>query len=320
MVLRYALIFAIALTLGCSDNRQQDDRRKKARDYFRSTNMIIPADDSIATFQPPPNSGTTKPAPNPQRHAYFGDMHVHTELSFDATAFGTTATPADAYRYAQGEAIKHPGGFEVQLARPLDFYAVTDHAMFLGLINDAIDTNTEFSKYELSKPYHNMNDEVSGDLFDMNTRNNVFNNFIADVVANLLDGTFDTEVVNKVSKSAQQPGSAPVRKRLMRLISLENSPLLSAMSLPPQQGQWQRARRSFEEEDNYFGKIALDDSPEKTRLHRNVIFRGGERLPAMPFCGSTAWIPTAFGAGWMCCVTRVWTASPFRITVMAPMA
>ena len=76
--------------------------------------------------------------------------------------------------------------------------------MFLGLINDAIDTNTEFSKYELSKPYHNMNDEVSGDLFDMNTRNNVFNNFTADVVANLLGGAFDAEVINKVSKSAWQ--------------------------------------------------------------------------------------------------------------------
>ena len=291
VALRYVLIFAIALTLGCSDNRQTDDRRKKARDYFRSTNMIIPADDAVATFPPPPNSMAAKPAPNPQRNAYFGDMHVHTKLSFDATAFGTTATPADAYRYAQGEAIKHPGGFEVQLARPLDFYAVTDHAMFLGLINDAIDTNTEFSKYELSKPYHNMNDEVSGDLFDMNTRNNVFNNFTADVVANLLDGTFDAEVVNKVSKSAWQrtieaANAAYQPGKFTTFVGYEFTP------------QLQRARRC----------IAM------------LFFAAASGFRPCHFRGSTAWIPTAFGAGWMCCVTRVWTASPFRITAMAPMA
>ena len=31
---------------------------------------------------------------DPDRNAYFGDLHVHTEYSFDAYSFGTTATPA----------------------------------------------------------------------------------------------------------------------------------------------------------------------------------------------------------------------------------
>ncbi|MGA1109778.1 MAG: DUF3604 domain-containing protein, partial [Pseudomonadales bacterium] len=83
-----------------------------------------------------------------QRQAYFGDLHVHTDYSFDAFAFGTVATPYDAYRYAKGEAIKHPGGFDVQLRQPLDFYAVTDHAMFLGAVKAAADTSTEFSKFD----------------------------------------------------------------------------------------------------------------------------------------------------------------------------
>ena len=86
------------------------------------------------------------------RNAYFGDLHVHTANSFDAYTFGTISSPMDAYRYAQGEAILHPSGYEIQLTQPLDFYAVTDHAGFLGLMKEAADTSSEFSKYEISKP------------------------------------------------------------------------------------------------------------------------------------------------------------------------
>ena len=77
---------------------------------------------------------------NPDRNAYFGDLHVHTTLSFDAYAFGTLATPGDAYRFAKGEAIKHPAGFEMQLSEPLDFYGVTDHGVFMGVAPVAADT------------------------------------------------------------------------------------------------------------------------------------------------------------------------------------
>ncbi len=70
-----------------------------------------------------------------ERNAYFGDLHIHTGFSFDAFTFGTRASPDVAYSYARGEAIKHPIGFEIQLSRPLDFYAVTDHGMFLGVFS-----------------------------------------------------------------------------------------------------------------------------------------------------------------------------------------
>ena len=68
------------------------------------------------------------------RQAYFGDLHVHTRLSFDAHLFGAQATPEDAYRFAKGEPIQHPAGFSIQLATPLDFQAGTDHSEFLGMM------------------------------------------------------------------------------------------------------------------------------------------------------------------------------------------
>jgi len=68
----------------------------------------------------------------------FGDLHVHTSLSFDAAANTIGATPTDAYQYAKGEPIafwpivdgKPAGTFAID--RPLDFLAVTDHGEFLG--------------------------------------------------------------------------------------------------------------------------------------------------------------------------------------------
>ncbi len=74
---------------------------------------------------------------NPLRDVYFGDLHVHTSLSFDAWVFDVRSTPADAYRFAQGFEIDHPLGADgrVSLLRPLDFAAVTDHAEYLGEVN-----------------------------------------------------------------------------------------------------------------------------------------------------------------------------------------
>jgi hypothetical protein len=63
----------------------------------------------------------SNPARSADRKALFGDLHIHTRYSFDAFAFGTLATPSDAYRFAKGEAIMHPAGFEMQLPAPLDF-------------------------------------------------------------------------------------------------------------------------------------------------------------------------------------------------------
>ena len=58
----------------------------------------------------------------------FGDLHVHTAYSLDAYAFGTLATPRDAYEFARGQPLRLDNGQIISLDRPLDFAAVTDHA------------------------------------------------------------------------------------------------------------------------------------------------------------------------------------------------
>ena len=76
---------------------------------------------------------------DPQKRAFFGDLHVHTGLSMDARTRDVLLTPDDAYRYASGEPIALPplddggrGTRTVRIDRPLDFAAVTDHAEFLA--------------------------------------------------------------------------------------------------------------------------------------------------------------------------------------------
>ena len=70
------------------------------------------------------------------RNAYFGDLHLHTGYSFDASAAGVTTVPEDAYRYAIGEEVEYMGRL-VQRNKPLDFLAVTDHAEYLGIAPEA---------------------------------------------------------------------------------------------------------------------------------------------------------------------------------------
>ncbi|MEM9263395.1 MAG: DUF3604 domain-containing protein, partial [Pseudomonadota bacterium] len=87
------------------------------------------------------------PVANPDRNAYFGDLHIHTRNSFDAYIFNVRRTADDAYRFAKGETIKHPSGFDMTISGgPLDFYAVTDHAAYLGILPEMDTEGTRLSE------------------------------------------------------------------------------------------------------------------------------------------------------------------------------
>ena len=78
------------------------------------------------------------------RKLFFGDLHIHTGLSTDAYILGVRNEPNDVYNFAKGKVIQHGAGYPIQISRPLDFAAVTDHAEYMGqarLANMDIPTN-----------------------------------------------------------------------------------------------------------------------------------------------------------------------------------
>jgi hypothetical protein len=97
--------------------------------------------------KPTPQTASTRPPANPLRNAYFGDLHLHTGLSFDAYILRTNTRPNDSYAYAKGQPVNYLGRME-QRKVPLDFLAVTDHAEYLGALPMTADPNSPFSKTE----------------------------------------------------------------------------------------------------------------------------------------------------------------------------
>ena len=123
-------------------------------------------------------NSNSRPLPNRDRNPYYGDLHVHTKYSFDAYVFGVTASPDDAYRYAKGAAVKHPLGYEMKLREPLDFYAVTDHGFYMGMIQAYADTSTDISQNDFAEPFHNLNRLDNLTVESAGERSNIFSSVL----------------------------------------------------------------------------------------------------------------------------------------------
>ena len=140
-----------------------------------SPDDIIDYSEDLSIADPLPGS---TPGFSEDKNVYFGDLHVHTKHSFDAYIFGTTATPDDAYKYAKGNSIKHPLGYDMQLREPLDFYAVTDHGFLLGSVEGWADPNNGRAGTE---PFHNINAPENLNQESIAARSQLFQNYVRNI-------------------------------------------------------------------------------------------------------------------------------------------
>ena len=207
-----------------------------------------------AQLSMPADTINTNPAGNALRQALFGDLHVHTDYSFDAYAFGTVATPYEAYQYAQGQAIMHPAGFEVKLRQPLDFYAVTDHAMFLGAVKAAANPDTAFAKFAHVQDLHNLNAPENQNFESLPQRVAAFQNFLPDTISGVMDGEIDVTILNDIAKDAWAD--------IIEAAETHNKP-----------GKF----------TTFVAYEYTSSTDDRGNLHRNVVFQGADKLPAMPF-------------------------------------
>lgn len=210
---------------------------------FGGVTLDMPADVIIAN-----------PAANATRNAYFGDLHVHTDYSFDAYAFGTVATPYDAYQYAQGEAILHASGMQVRLDRPLDFYAVTDHGMFLGAVKAAANPATPFSRLPHVQQLHNLNGPDNQNIDSLPQRVTAFSTFLPDTLAGIAAGSVDEGMVNQIAQDAWAD--------IVAAAQMHNNP-----------GKF----------TTFVAYEYTSSTDDRGNLHRNVIFRDADKLPSMPY-------------------------------------
>ena len=63
---------------------------------------------------------------------YWGDTHLHTDVSVDAFGFGVRLGPEEALRFARGEEVTATTGMAARLDRPLDFLVIADHSDAMG--------------------------------------------------------------------------------------------------------------------------------------------------------------------------------------------
>ena len=139
----FGIVFAVALTVSSPAGWAAD-----AHAEVSSQNASARPTTKAGPTAPPrrPYSITEERAPcadyTPTRRAFFGDTHVHTTHSQDASTQDTRTRPRDAYRFAKGD----PLGIQpfdadgrsmrtVKLDRPLDFTVVTDHAEQIGEVH-----------------------------------------------------------------------------------------------------------------------------------------------------------------------------------------
>ncbi len=192
------------------------------------------------------------PKPNPDRNAYFGDEHIHTSWSVDAWLMGNRLTgPDDALKYAQGQTIKHPLGYDIKIETPMDFMGVTDHSEYVGVTKEANTPGSATSKLPAAQPLI---------LTDPNNQADIQKVFT--YLVNMLAGP-----PVKALMSPEVAGS--IWKENVRIADENNHP-----------GKF-----------TAFCSYEYTSAPDNRNLHRNIFFRDCAKVPDMPYSALDSWHP-----------------------------
>jgi hypothetical protein len=149
---------------------------------------------------------------------YFGDTHLHTNISLDAFGDGNTKIgPNEAYSFAKGETVVSDDGMENRMSRPLDFLMVADHAEYMGVVQGLAAGEESLLANEEGARWAQM-------IKDGKMASEVFSEFIYDVTDNkprLVVPEFEMSVWESIIDAAEthnDPG------KFTALIGFEYSP------------------------------------------------------------------------------------------------
>ena len=113
---------------------------------------VLTAEDAVRFKKPgySPYAGRGFPT-----RVFWGDTHLHTNLSLDARAFGVLLGPEEAYRLARGEEVTSTHGERVKLSRPLDWLVVSDHSDGMGAMVEIVRGNPTLLADPTLRDWHN---------------------------------------------------------------------------------------------------------------------------------------------------------------------
>ena len=126
--------------------------------------------------------------------------------------------------------------------------------MFLGAVKAAADTSTVFSRQDHVQGLHNLNAPENQNFESVPQRITAFSTFLPDTLAKVASGSIDPDLVNQIAKDAWTDTI--------------------------------RAAEAFNDPGDFTTFVAYEftsSTDDRGNLHRNVIFQGADRLPAMPF-------------------------------------
>ncbi len=176
-------------------------------------------------------------------NVFFGDTHFHTNLSFDAGLVGTTLGVDEGFRFARGEKVISNTGQPVQLIRPLDFLAITDHAEMMGLAPMIQESNPALLADPWGKWVHERFNagpegrmEAFADIIEAGT--NGVNPFSSDAVTRSIwtDFVEKAETYNEPGRFTAMTGfewsSTPGGNNLHRVVIFRDGPDKTSRTLP----------------------------------------------------------------------------------------